>query len=39
MATALPMHPWIERLTLTISGHDRLYRRSDLHAHHTDLRP
>jgi membrane-associated phospholipid phosphatase len=32
MAKALPLHPWVERLALTISGHDRLFRRSDLHA-------
>jgi hypothetical protein len=35
MATALPLHPWIERLALTISGHDRLFRRSDLRARST----
>jgi membrane-associated phospholipid phosphatase len=32
MAKALPLHPWVERLALTISGHDHIFRRSDLRA-------
>jgi membrane-associated phospholipid phosphatase len=32
MAKALPVHPWVERLALAISGHDHLFRRSDLRA-------
>jgi membrane-associated phospholipid phosphatase len=32
MAKALPLHPWVERLALAVSGHDHLFRRSDLRA-------
>jgi membrane-associated phospholipid phosphatase len=39
MATALPMHPWIERLALAISGHDHIFRRSDLRAHTAEFKP
>jgi membrane-associated phospholipid phosphatase len=39
LATALPVHPWVERLALSISGHDHLYQRSDLRAHTAEFKP